>query len=119
MDFQTNSNTGNYCSSGSFLMANGDGWIGLYDAGGSPVDAIYWTVSANEASKITSDSDLDDSPCIPNAVSGCSVVSALLSPKQIYQTSPTRISYVGQYTTLNTFSKMPDGGTWTRAIAPY
>lgn len=66
-------------------MANGDGWVGLYDATGSPVDAIYWTVSAGEASKITTDSDLDDSPCIPNAITGCTAVASLLSPKQIYQ----------------------------------
>ncbi len=118
VDFQTNNNTGNYCSAGSFLMANGDGWVGLYDATGSPVDAIYWTVSAGEASKITTDSDLDDSPCIPNAITGCTAVASLLSPKQIYQSFPTKINYVGQYTTPNTFSRIPDGGTWTRAVAP-
>jgi gliding motility-associated-like protein len=118
VDFQTNNNTGNYCSAGSFLMANGDGWVGLYDATGSPVDAIYWTVSASEASKITTDSDLDDSPCIPNTVTGCTVVASLMSPKQIYQNFPARINYVGQYTTPNTFSRLPDGGTWTRAVAP-
>ena len=118
VDFQTNNNTGNYCSAGSFLMANGDGWVGLYNATGSPVDAIYWTVSAGEASKITTDSDLDDSPCIPNAVTGCTVVASLMSPKQIYQNFPARINYVGQYTTPNTFSRIPDGGTWTRAVAP-
>ncbi len=118
VDFQTNNNTGNYCSIGSFLMANGDGWVGLYDATGSPVDAIYWTVSAGEASKITTDSDLDDSPCIPSAITGCTAVASLLSPKQIYQNFPAKINYVGQYTTPNTFSRIPDGGTWTRAIAP-
>jgi len=91
-------------------MANGDGWMQDYMMLlGSPVDAIYWTVSAGEASKITTDSDLDDSPCVPSAITGCTAVASLLSPKQIYQSLPTKINYVGQYTTPNTFSRIPNG----------
>ena len=119
VDFKTNVNTGNYCTVGNFVLANGDGWVGLYDASGVVVDALYWTVSAGEASKITTDSDLDDNPCVPPLIAGCGgPVASLASPKQIYQTFPSRISYIGQYVNANTISRIPDGGTWTRAIAP-
>ncbi|MEI6312729.1 MAG: hypothetical protein WCP57_10760, partial [Bacteroidota bacterium] len=118
IDFKTNRSTSSYCATGSFILANGDGWVGLYDAIGIPVDALYWTVNPLESSKITTDSDLDDSPCITTTAPGCPAVTSLLSPKNIFLTYPTRISYGGQYVNANTFSRIPDGGTWTRAIAP-
>jgi gliding motility-associated-like protein len=118
IDFKTNRNTSRYCATGSFILANGDGWVGLYDASGIPVDALYWTVNASESSKITTDGDLDDSPCITTTASGCPAVASLLSPKNIFLTYPTRISYGGQYVNANTFSRIPDGGTWTRAVTP-
>ncbi len=119
VDFKTNLNTSNYCAVGSFVLANGDGWVALYDASGTPVDALYWTVSAGESSKITTDTDLDDNPCVPPSVAGCgNTISSLPSAKQIYQTFPSRINYIGQYVNANTISRIPDGGTWTRSIAP-
>lgn len=119
VDLKTNTNTGNYCSVGNFVLANGDGWVALYNASGIPVDAIYWTVSAGEASKITGDTDFDDNPCTPPVVASCGALGAALpSAKQIYQTYPATISYVGQYVNANTISRLPDGGTWTRAVAP-
>jgi len=45
IDFKINRNPSNLCSVGSFLLANGDGWVGLYDEAGIVVDAIYWTVN--------------------------------------------------------------------------
>jgi gliding motility-associated-like protein len=119
VDLQTNNNTGNYCSVGNFVLANGDGWVALYNASGIPVDALYWTVSAGEATKITGDTDFDDNPCTPPVVAGCGAPGAALpSARQIYQTYPATINYVGQYVNANTISRIPDGGTWTRAVAP-
>ena len=122
IDFNTTTNS-TYCSINQFVMANGDGWVGLYNANGNPVDAIYWTVNANESQKITTDDDLDDAPCIPNTIASCSTAGLnLLSAKEIYLVNPTLISYVGQTTILglsstgNTFSRMPDGGAWQRNI---
>ena len=115
--------TSNYCSINQFVLANGDGWVSLNDANGTPVDAIYWTVGANESSKITSDDDLDDAPCIPSSLGTCNTSSlTLLSAKDIYQLNPSLINYVGQTTlqglssTGNTFSRIPDGGAWQRDI---
>jgi gliding motility-associated-like protein len=115
--------TSNYCSINQFVLANGDGWVSLNDANGTPVDAIYWTVGANESSKITTDDDLDDAPCIPTSLGACNTSSlTLLSAKDIHQLNPSLINYVGQTTlqglssTGNTFSRIPDGGTWQRDI---
>ena len=115
--------TSNYCIINQFVLANGDGWVALNDGNGTPVDAIYWTVGANESSKITTDDDLDDAPCIPSSLGLCNTNSlSLLSAKAIYQLNPTLINYVGQTTlqgissTGNTFSRIPDGGAWQRDI---
>jgi gliding motility-associated-like protein len=116
--------TSNYCIINQFVLANGDGWVALNDGNGTPVDAIYWTVGANESSKITTDDDLDDAPCIPSSLGLCNTNGlSLLSAKSIYQLNPTLINYVGQTTlqgissTGNTFSRMPDGGAWQRDIS--
>ena len=115
--------TSNYCIINQFVLANGDGWVALNDGNGTPVDAIYWTVGANESSKITTDDDLDDAPCIPSSLGLCNTNGlSLLSAKSIYQLNPTLINYVGQTTlqgissTGNTFSRIPDGGAWQRDI---
>ncbi|MFM2265087.1 MAG: hypothetical protein RLZ77_505 [Bacteroidota bacterium] len=122
IDFNTTVNS-TYCAINQFVLANGDGWVGLYNANGNPVDAIYWTVNTNESQKISTDDDLDDAPCIPNSIPSCSTTGLnLLSAKEIYLLDPTLISYVGQTTILglgstgNTFSRMPDGGLWQRNI---
>ena len=115
--------TSTYCAINQFVLANGDGWVALNDANGTPVDAIYWTVGANESSKITTDDDLDDAPCIPSSAGSCDTSSVtLLSAKAIYQLNPALINYVGQTTvqglgsTGKTFSRIPDGDTWQRDI---
>ena len=115
--------TSNYCTINQFVLANGDGWVALNDGNGTPVDAIYWTVGANESLKITTDDDLDDAPCIPSSLGLCNTNGlSLLSAKSIYQLNSTLINYVGQTTlqgfssTGNTFSRIPDGGAWQRDI---
>jgi gliding motility-associated-like protein len=122
IDYNT-SLTSTYCAINQFVLANGDGWVALNDANGTPVDAIYWTVGANESSKITTDDDLDDAPCIPSSAGSCDTSSVtLLSAKAIYQLNPALINYVGQTTiqglvsTGKTFSRIPDGESWQRDI---
>ena len=37
-----------YCTyNSSFVLPNVDGWAALYDASGTPVDAVYWTSAAS------------------------------------------------------------------------
>jgi gliding motility-associated-like protein len=129
VDFKTNQNTSNYCVTGpNFLLANGDGWISLYDKSGTVVDAIYWTISDNQPGKIDNDDDLDDNPCTPSSVNGCATSGiSLLSAKQINVQFPDRIVYVGRATSQTgnplvsngkAFSRIPDGGSWQRDIDP-
>ena len=126
VDFKTDLNASDYCTTGNFVMPNGDGWVALYSANGTPVDAIYWTVSANQSAKISAnDDDLNDSPCTPSSIGGCNTTGVVLaSATQIYSSTPSSINYVGATTpnplspTHKTFSRIPDGGTWQNEIAP-
>jgi hypothetical protein len=36
-------------------LPNGDGWVALYDASGTAVDAVYWTFSSNDPTKLNTD----------------------------------------------------------------
>ena len=109
----------NNCVSGNFVLPNGDGWLALYDANGQPIDGLYWTVSANQSSKITTDDDFNDRPCVPNSVGICDTSSIiLLAPNEIFNLNLSLMNYVG-ITTPNplspthlTFSRIPDGASW-------
>jgi gliding motility-associated-like protein len=130
IDFKVDLNLSNMCSvSGRQLLPNGDGWLGLYNGSGSVIDAIYWTVSANQGNKIlNNDDELNDRPCTPTGT-GCNTTGVVLkSAVEIYNQSPSLINYVGQTNTTlvggfpqpngKTFSRIPDGGAWQRDINP-
>jgi len=36
-------------------LPNGDGWLSLYDASGTSVDAVYWTFTSNDPTKLATD----------------------------------------------------------------
>lgn len=127
VDFDTDINTNSYCVTNNFVLPNGDGWVALYNNAGIVQDAIYWTVDPNGQNKVSTDDDFNDNPCIPTF--GCNnTITKLQSAKEISETFPNRISYVGQrtvdppgsltsiLTTDKTFSRIPDGGTWQRDI---
>jgi hypothetical protein len=127
VDFKTDLNTSNYCTTGrGLLLLNNDSWVALYSPNGTAVDAIYWTVSANQSTKIsTNDDDLNDNPCTPSSIAGCNTTGIVLaSATQIYSSNPSVINYVGATTTnpsspsYKTFSRIPDGGSWQNEIAP-
>jgi gliding motility-associated-like protein len=124
VDFKTDLNLSNYCSTGNFVMPNGDGWLALYNTSGTAIDALYWTVGASQSIKITTpDDDFNDKPCTPSSVGSCSTTGIILpSASEIYVTSPSLINYVGISTpnplapTNLTFSRIPDGGVWQGQI---
>ncbi len=100
--------------SNRWFLENTAGWVAIYTAAGIPLDAIYWTFSANQGSTLSSDVAYSYSPCIPTA-SGS--ITNLPSAKQM--TLGTQISYVQDIPSTGfTFSRMPDGGSWDRNIAP-
>lgn len=41
-------------------LPNGDGWLSLYDATGVSVDAVYWTFSSNDPTKLNNDATFTD-----------------------------------------------------------
>ncbi|MCW1148818.1 T9SS type B sorting domain-containing protein [Flavobacterium lacisediminis] len=118
IDIQITSFTSNYCqnnASRNFLLANTDGWVALYNASGTPIDAVYW---ATNSSNISQSSDFGGNPCIP-AGSPASVTT-LQSAIQINTNFPGMLKYVGANPTNDlTFSRNPDGGaTWQSLAAP-
>lgn len=105
----------NYCqnSSVNLILANADGWLGLYDLTGTPIDAIFWSSSAANISQV---GDYAGVPCVP---SGSTVGITLESAQQINAGFLGVLNYVGNTTSTDlTFSRISDGGTWGRDIAP-
>ena len=100
----------------NWLFPNGDGWVALYDNNGDVVDAVYWSFSSTPPD-LNTDSDFGSKPTKPTA---CAISAATLaSARQIKTNTPTKITYVGEATNFDmTFSRLPDGGTWTKNIAP-
>jgi len=92
-----------------WLLANGDGWMAIYEPNGTPHSACYWTGNANNITSSTYDGDFAQNPCSPTAYTG----PQLRSARQIFQQFPSVINYMGAGTSCgigNTFSRMPDGG---------
>jgi gliding motility-associated-like protein len=110
----------NNCSTGNFVLTNGDGWLALYNNIGQAIDGLFWTVGANQSTKITTpDDDLNDRPCVPNSVGTCTTTGiTLLGPNEIYASNSALMNYVGISTpnplapTNLTFSRFPDGAAW-------
>ena len=112
-----------YCSNNHMLTSNarwyldnGDAWVALYDASGTLVDAVFWTVNAGESAKWPTDSDLDDTPpWIPAATaSSCPAVASLSRPAATIGSGANQIEYAGVNPTLgNVLERTLDGGsTW-------
>jgi len=97
-----------------FLLPNYDGWLALYNSEGVVQDAIYWPSSQND---IISDQDsYDQNPQVPNS-SG--FTGTLQSAKQIYQSNPSKISWMGKNPSKGkAFMRQYDGDSvWVEGIA--
>lgn len=108
--------TSNYCLNNSgfnFILANADGWVALYDAAGTPVDAVYWS---SNAANISQTADFGGVPCVP---AGSPAGVNLESAQQINSGFPGVLSYGGPNPAAGvTFSRIPDGGNWQGGINP-
>ena len=82
--------------------------MALYEPSGNVHSAVYWSAAAGD---ISTTSDFTVNPCSPTAYTGVQLKTA----KQIFQTTPALIQYMGDpaaCNTGNTFSRLPDGGTF-------
>jgi gliding motility-associated-like protein len=106
----------NYCQNDptrNFVMANTDGWIALYDAAGTPIDAIYW---ASNVANISNASDYGVRPCTPT---GSPAGLVLLSAQEINTGFPGVLTHAGTNPSANqTFSRINDGQSWQAAVVP-
>ena len=117
VDIKLPTYTSNYCQNTvgkNFILANADGWIALYNALGTPIDALYWSASVNNINSNTS--DFGPTPCVPG---GSPAGVILKSAQQINTSFPGILKYAGPNPSQNqTFSRMPDGGNWQGGVAP-
>ncbi len=108
--------TSNYCFNNAaynFILANADGWVALYNAQGTPIDAVYWSSTAGNISRAA---DFGGVPCVPAGSPGG---VTLESAQQINASFPGVLSYGGVNPSVGlTFSRIPDGGTWQGAVTP-
>jgi gliding motility-associated-like protein len=102
-----------------WYLPNGDGYIMLWDENGIAVDAVYWTINANEAAKWGTDTDIQLAPTTIAAGTTCPLVSTLLGPSDIPISSGI-VSYAGKAPTIGTvIHRVADGApTWqTNGVA--
>jgi gliding motility-associated-like protein len=102
-----------------WFIPNGDGYMMLWDENGIALDAVYWTVNANEGTKWGTDTDIQLAPTTIAAGTTCTLVSTLLGPSDIPLSSGI-VSYAGEAPQIGTvIHRTVDGGaTWvTDAVA--
>lgn len=106
--------TTNYCQNNpgaNFILANADGWVALFDAAGTPIDAIYWT---SAPTNISQTSDFGGVPCVPT---GSPVGVTMESAQQINSGFPGVLTYAGPNPAAGvTYSRIPDGGSWQAGV---
>lgn len=101
-----------------WYLPNGDGYLMLWDPTGTPVDAVFWTVNANESAKWGTDSDISVAPSLIAAGNTCSPIPQLPGPNMI----PLNlgVSYAGQAPSMGTvIHRVTDGGLlWATNATP-
>jgi gliding motility-associated-like protein len=102
-----------------WYIPNGDGYLMLWDITGTPIDAVYWTVNANEANKWGADSDISVAPTFIAQGTTCSSISSLNGPAQLPLSSPN-VFYAGQSPSIGTvIHRTVDGGSsWATSATP-
>ncbi len=102
-----------------WYIPNGDGYIMLWDENGVAIDAVYWTVNANEGTKWGTDTDIQLAPTTIAAGTTCPLVTTLLGPSDVPLSSGI-VSYAGQAPTIGTVIHRSNDGaaTWaTNGVA--
>jgi len=85
-------------------LPNGDGWLGLYDASGAPVDGVYWTFASNDPGKLNTDDTYTGAALQRlGACGGGGLATASAIPGIEYMVSATA--------TGQSFERTTDGGT--------
>jgi gliding motility-associated-like protein len=102
-----------------WYIPNGDGYLMLWDATGTAIDAVYWTINSNEPNKWGVDSDISVAPTFVAQGNNCSTVSTLNGPAQI-PSSSSIVFYAGQSPSIGTvIHRIVDGGlSWSTNASP-
>lgn len=102
-----------------WFLPNGDGYLILWNASGTPIDAVFWTSNPGETSKWGTDSDISLAPTFIAQGTNCTTINSLNGPAQIPVTSAI-VHYAGQSPTIgNVIHRVVDGGSnWATNAAP-
>jgi gliding motility-associated-like protein len=102
-----------------WFLPNGDGYLILWNASGTPVDAVFWTSNPGETSKWGTDSDISLAPTFIAQGTNCTTINSLNGPAQI-SASSTIVHYAGQSPTIgNVIHRIVDGGSnWATNATP-
>ena len=110
-DFNLNDycGTSNLCGSSPFTMADGDGWVGIYDNNGDVVEAVFWTSAPGQPTAYQTGAAFATAPCFPTA---CGTVSALTAPKDMVL--GIELSYAGAAPGVDqvVFRGIDGSGSW-------
>jgi gliding motility-associated-like protein len=116
----TGPNSGNLVTGGSrWFLDNFDQYVALYSANGTPLDVVYWTTSAGQASR-WNNVNYDGLYLAPTTIANptsCTSLSTLAGP----QTFPnTIVNYAGAAPSLATvIHRVQDGSsTWATNATP-
>jgi gliding motility-associated-like protein len=116
----TGPNSGNLVTGGSrWFLDNFDQYVALYSANGTPLDVVYWTTSAGQASR-WNNVNYDGLYLAPTTIANptsCTSLSTLAGP----QTFPnTIVNYAGAAPSLATvIHRVQDGSsTWATNASP-
>lgn len=106
------------CGGSRWFLENTAGWIALYNGAGTPVNAVYWTFSPNQASQVTTAAEFTGGgpTCIPsNACTPAGVTSL-----QGISTMPVAIrEYAGEVPGLGfSVARTTDGATTWIEVLP-
>ncbi|MFM7814509.1 MAG: hypothetical protein ACKO66_08345, partial [Flavobacteriales bacterium] len=108
---------GRICGTSRWFLENTSGWVAIYNSAGTPVNAVYWTFSANQASEVTTAAEftgggpscVPTNACTPAGVTSLQGISAM--PASVRE-------YAGEIPPLGSSSARSTDGATTWARVP-
>ena len=91
----------------NIVIANVDGWVGLYNAAGVALDCVYWSGSAGNITANPSDFN-PGAICLP---AGSPAVT-LQTPTQINASNPAILSFIANSTPIIVYRQQDGSPTW-------
>lgn len=104
-----------YCGSPTFNLPDTIGWIAVYDAAGTTIDAVFWTTLPGQPGLLTTHPAFQDAPCVPST---CTNAGTLKSASTMV--AGLEIQYAGEAPAADAvIARSTDGvGNWLTNESP-